>query len=178
VPAAIFMARYCSLLRAESARGLPPVETLERVNVLLTQRNEPGMFVTSIYGILDPDSSTFQYARAGHEIPLLFDSTGYQIQVGHGLGQPLGIFEDAVIDPGEIKLEPGMTLFFNSDGASDATNPSGAYFGVPRLIEIITTHLDQPAQTMCESLLAALNSYRQDSAQFDDITLVAIKTER
>ncbi len=175
VPAGIFMARYCSFLRAESARGLSPVKTLERVNTLLIQRNEPGMFVTAIYGILDPGTSTFQYARAGHEIPLLFNSSGQQIDVGHGLGQPLGIFEDAVIDPGEIVLDPGMILLFNSDGASDATNLAGDYFGVPRLIEAITSHLDQPAQALCDTLLATLDDYRQGSAQFDDITLVAVK---
>ncbi len=177
VPAAIFMARYCSLLRAVSGRGFSPVETLERVNALLIQRNEPGMFVTVIYGILDPAKRTFNYARAGHELPLLFDSEGTLEKISHGLGQPLGIFEDAVMDPGEIQLPPNTTLLFNSDGASDATNPDGAYYGVPQLIESIQSRLGLEAQPLCDSLLEALNAYRQDSAQFDDITLVAIHAQ-
>ncbi len=176
VPAAIFMARYCSLLRAIAHPDLSPGATLARVNQLLISRNEPGMFVTVIYGIFDPQSKGFDYARAGHELPILFDAQGHQENVPHQLGQPLGIFEDAVMDEGQIDLKPGSVLFFNSDGASDATTPKGEYFGVARLIQQLQTRLDLEAQPMCDSLLTALNDYRQESAQFDDITLVAIKT--
>jgi serine phosphatase RsbU (regulator of sigma subunit) len=35
--------------------------------------------------------------------------------------------------------------------------------------------LGQPAQTLCDFLLADLNTYRDNSAQFDDITLVALQ---
>jgi phosphoserine phosphatase RsbU/P len=178
VPAAIFMARYCSLLRAISTREFSPVETLERINALLIQRNEPGMFVTAIYGILEPREHRFSYARAGHELPLVFLGDGEELPIPHDLGQPLGIFEGAVIDSGIITLDPGTTIVFNSDGASDATNPAGAYYGISRLKEAIRSRLGQPAQTLCDFLLADLNAYRDNSAQFDDITLVALQAVR
>ena len=76
VPAAIFMALTRSLLRAEATRVVSPRRALERVNQLLLDMNDEGMFVTLLYGILDAQQGTFAYSRAGHELPLLFDPDG------------------------------------------------------------------------------------------------------
>ena len=63
VPAAIFMALTRSLFRAEAtrspARPPSPRQALERVNHVLLDMNEAGMFVTLLYGILDAHAGTF-----------------------------------------------------------------------------------------------------------------------
>jgi len=76
VPAAIFMALFCSLLRAEARHSSSPSEILQRVNKHLLNLNEAGTFVTVLFGILNCKRREFVYARAGHEIPLRFDRCG------------------------------------------------------------------------------------------------------
>lgn len=56
VPAAMVMAAARSLLRASSQRLVSPGQVLERVNDQLCPTMPPNMFVTCLYGVLDPGS--------------------------------------------------------------------------------------------------------------------------
>jgi serine phosphatase RsbU (regulator of sigma subunit) len=76
VPAAIFMAVARSLVRAEASRNLAPVDVLRRVNTLLLEMNTEGLFVTLLYGVLNPKTREFHYVRAGHEHPLVITIEG------------------------------------------------------------------------------------------------------
>ena len=76
VPAALFMSMTVTLLRTAARRaagGGPaePAEVLRAVNRGLLEFDMSGMFVTVLYGVLDPLQRAFRYARAGHEQPLL-----------------------------------------------------------------------------------------------------------
>lgn len=65
-----------SLLRAEAHNHLSPKEVLQRVNNHLRDLNEGEMFVTMLYGLIDRKARSFEYARAGHEVPVLCDPQG------------------------------------------------------------------------------------------------------
>ena len=75
------MALTRSLLRAEATRVTSPRRALERVNKLLLDMNEAGMFVTLLYGILDAGRREFAYARAGHELPLMITAGGEAVSL-------------------------------------------------------------------------------------------------
>ena len=76
VPAALFMTMTVTLLRTAARRDAgnspaAPADVLRSVNRGLLEFNMSGMFVTVLYGVLDPRRREFVYARAGHELPLL-----------------------------------------------------------------------------------------------------------
>ena len=76
VPAALFMSMTVTLLRTAarrdaSAAAAEPADVLRSVNRGLLEFDMSGMFVTVLYGVLDPRQREFSYARAGHEQPLL-----------------------------------------------------------------------------------------------------------
>src|SRR5260221_7454445 len=76
VPAALFMTMTVTLLRTAARRDdgnspAAPADVLRSVNRGLLEFNTSGMFVTLLYGVLDPRRREFVYARAGHELPLL-----------------------------------------------------------------------------------------------------------
>lgn len=174
IPSALFMALSRSLVRAEALRLDTPVNTLQRVNFLLQDMSTSGLFVTVLYGILDFRSGRFNYARAGHELPILLRADGSLPPIAHGTGMFLGLLPEVQIDESTIYLFPGDALLLYSDGATDAANPSEQMFGRDQLAKVIQSHTQTDAQTICNSVLSAILAHQQTAHQFDDITLVTI----
>jgi serine phosphatase RsbU (regulator of sigma subunit) len=175
-PAALFMALTCSLLRAEASRTASPEETLRAVNRHLLTYMTHSMFVTVLFGILHAQTRTFDFVRAGHELPLVLDPQGAQQRFVLGRGHPLGLFPNPALDVQTTVLPPGGLLLLYSDGATEAMNPEHDLFGVERLLETVRERLDATAQELCAHLLATLAAYGGDAPQSDDITLLVLRT--
>ncbi|HKJ27823.1 MAG TPA: SpoIIE family protein phosphatase [Anaerolineales bacterium] len=174
VPAAMFMAQFCTLLRAVARQTEDPAVVLTQVNNSLLESNLAGMFVTGIYGVYEPASRAFTYARAGHEVPVIFDQVGNIWQPDHDVGAALCIFPDPPLDLQTIELPSGCTLMMYTDGGTDAFNAEENFFGLENLKKMITKWLDSPVQVLCDEVIAALLDYQKE-AQFDDVTLVALR---
>jgi serine phosphatase RsbU (regulator of sigma subunit) len=172
---AIFMALTRSLLRAEAVRDASPLETLRSVNRLLLDMNDAGMFVTVLYGVLDGPSSTFTYARAGHESPLLADGRGEVHTPRRQPGQPLGLFPSPALGEQSLQLEPGALLLIFTDGVTDAVDADGGDYGLERLRTALAGSPHGSAQAVCDGLFAAITSHRGAAPQHDDVTLVTVK---
>jgi serine phosphatase RsbU (regulator of sigma subunit) len=177
VPAAIFMALTRSLLRAEASRASAAAVVLRRVNHLLLDMNEAGMFVTMLYGVLDGQQGRLAYARAGHELPLLFSPAADPYLPAHSPGNPLGIFDTPVLDEGELALSSGNTLLLYTDGATDIADPSGVPFGLERLQAVAQTAVRSgaSAQGLCDRVWQALGEFQAGSPQADDVIVLAVR---
>ena len=175
VPAALFMAQFCTLLRSEARRNLEPAAVLNHVNNILYETNHAGMFVTAIYGIYDTNERTFSYARGGHEVPVIFGPDGEVSELPHREGAALCVFPDTPLDVQTVRIPPGHTLLMYTDGGTDAMNIEEEFFGIESLKKTIAGALDAPVQELCDLVIAELLSF-QPEAQYDDATLVAIRT--
>jgi len=175
IPAAIFMALARSLLRAEGSRAASPREALQNVNRHLFGMNEAEMFVTVLYGVLNRGTREFQFVRAGHEMPILVDGRGEAVTLPSGRGQPLGIIPEPALDEQRLIILPGSTLLIYTDGATDALDPQGAFFGLERLHEAVRAHRRTSAQALCDRLLQAVIEHQGVAPQHDDVTLVAVQ---
>jgi serine phosphatase RsbU (regulator of sigma subunit) len=175
--AALFMAQALALLRAEASQGSPPAEVLLRVNRHLLYMNQSELFVTALYGVLDLVTGRLDYARAGHEVPLLIEPGGSVQRLPRQRGQPLAIFNDVELDVGTLLLPPGATLLIFSDGVTDARAPDGEMYGSARLQEAFALEaaLADGAQPLCDRLLSRVVAFQGRAAQHDDITLVAVQ---
>lgn len=173
VPSAIFMARVHALIMAE-ADSLPTAAgVLRKANEHVTRLDKSTQFVTALYGILDCATGDFDYARAGHEPPLLLTPEGIQ-RLPHGPGMALGLWDDITLDVGRVRLVKGSSLLLFTDGMTDCRNPAGEAFGLERIQNAFLELRGLPAQEVCDSLLKILFDYQQGSRQDDDVTLVAI----
>ncbi len=175
VPAALFMALTCSLLRAEATRTPAPSDVLLRVNQQLLGMNNNSMFVTVLYGILDRATGTFSYARAGHDLPMIHDRNGRQISVGRERGFPLGLFAAPALDTQIVVVPEGGSLLLYTDGVTEATDGVGEYFGVAQLQAMLARLPDTSAQHLCDTLLDLLVEFQAGTPQADDITVVAVR---
>lgn len=175
VPAAIFMAQTHALIRAEARQNRSPRETLERVNGYLLEMNASGLFVTVLYGILNRVTHAFQYARAGHELPILHQPDGTLFVPPHNQGAPLGIFDFVLLDEETLALPPGTTMLLITDGVTEALNTQGNQFSSERIHAVIRKDTRTNAQNLCDDMLTQLAEFRGTAPVFDDITLVAVQ---
>lgn len=178
IPAALFMALVRSLLRSEAMRGLSPQTVLSRINRCLLSMNASGMFVTVLYGVLDRKTHDFVYTRAGHELPILVDGDGNQIEPAHGRGQLLGVLAKPELDEQSLHIPAGGMLLLYTDGVLDATDAQGRRFGHERLNEIMSTSRQMTSIEVCDQVFKAILEYQGASPQADDITLVAIRAAK
>jgi len=174
VPAALLMALTVTLIRVEAARAESPAEVLLSVNHHLIESNDSGLFVTALYGLLDVSSLEFNYARAGHPLPLAMDSGGNAVSLPQGTGQPLGLFDVLALDEGKLRLEAGGNMLLYTDGVTEAVNDAGEFFGTERLTSVLQSTANSQAEHICESLWQSLKSYQGSMVQDDDVTLVAV----
>lgn len=176
VPAALFMAQTYALLRASSNPTDTPSQILERANSLLYSMNARGLFATVIYGILTKDTGDFHYVRAGHELPILIAPDGKAQLVDSTGGLPLGIWDDPMLSENHMLIPPGGLLLLYSDGATDCSNPKQERLGDEALCRLMETFAGNiPAQAVCEKIFASLENFQQDTPQFDDVTLLAVR---
>ena len=173
-PSAIFMARTHAFIMSEAQHGGTPGEILRRVNAHLIKLGQSDQFVTVLLGILDCSNGRFDFARAGHELPMLMNGSGPFQTLPHATGQVLGIFEDILLDENSIFLEAGATLLVFTDGLTDCRNPQGQVFGHERVQEMLIGLAGQSGQQVCDALLEALNNYQSGAVQDDDVTMVAV----
>lgn len=174
VPAAIFMAQTHALIRSEARHQRSPRETLERVNKYLLEMNASGLFVTVLYGILDRRTHEFQYARAGHELPLVRQPDGMIFTPPQGQGAPLGIFDFVVLNEETVSIPPQSTMLLITDGVTEAMNSEHEQFGGERIQALLRQDAKADAQTLCDDFLESLAEFRGEAPVHDDITLLAI----
>jgi serine phosphatase RsbU (regulator of sigma subunit)/anti-sigma regulatory factor (Ser/Thr protein kinase) len=172
VPAALVMSATRSVLRASAQRLLEPGVVLERVNEHLCPDMPAKMFVTCLYGVLDPESGLLRFANAGHDLPYVKTADGV-IEL-RARGMPLGLMPGMAYEEKEAVLEPGDSVLLHSDGVVEAHDPERDMFGFPRLKETVAGA--PGGQELIDRVLADLEAFTGPGAeQEDDITMVTLQ---
>ncbi|MHB1043153.1 MAG: SpoIIE family protein phosphatase [Eubacteriales bacterium] len=174
VPAALMMAVSISILHT-AAKGHPsPGQALMRLNQLLKRMMPPRMFLTMTYAVLDIREQRCQIANAGGPTPLLIKPLTGTANYLDITGFPLGVFPEIEYGEIDVYLNPSEMLLFYSDGLVEATDQQGDFFGFPRLEELVRS-APQELDLLIDQLLREVEAFTGGSAQYDDITLVAIQ---
>ena len=174
VPAAILMAFLRASLRAASHIGYATHISMGKVNFLLWESIERNQFVTAFYGILDSLNGTMAYSNAGHNPPLLLNAAGKSRFLDKG-EQPLGMFRETRYHEYYLEFEPGDVLVLYTDGATEASSPSGEEFGRERLAQAVKENYHKPAREMIASLQLAVLEWTDNAGANDDVTFFIIK---
>jgi serine phosphatase RsbU (regulator of sigma subunit)/anti-sigma regulatory factor (Ser/Thr protein kinase) len=172
VPAALVMSATRSVLRASAQRLIEPGIVLERVNEHLCPDMPEKMFVTCLYGVLDPESGLLRFANAGHDVPYVKTVDG--VEELRARGMPLGLMPGMKYEEKEAVLAPGESVLLHSDGIVEAHDPDREMFGFPRLKQTVA---DAPGgQQLIDRVLRDLTSFTgRGSEQEDDITMVTLE---
>jgi serine phosphatase RsbU (regulator of sigma subunit)/anti-sigma regulatory factor (Ser/Thr protein kinase) len=176
VPAALIMARTHSILRAEAPRLVDPGRVLSRANELLLPEMPDNMFVTCLYGVLEPATGRFVFANAGHNLPCVRTDDG--IVEPRATGLPLGLLPNSIYEEAEARIGPGDEVLLYSDGLVEAHNLDREMYGFPRLREAVAFESGSGSDVI-DRLLVRLHAFTGPGwEQEDDITLVTLRRSR
>ncbi|MBE5970237.1 MAG: HAMP domain-containing protein [Lachnospiraceae bacterium] len=174
VPAALFMVTAKTLIKDHTQLGLEPAEVFTRVNNILCDGNEAGLFVTAWMGVLDLVSGKLTYVNAGHNPPLInLEGKGFEYLKCRP-GFVLAGMENMVYKQFELDMNVGDSIYIYTDGVTEATNAEKELYGEDRLLDYMNSHpLDDVRQTL-RGIRADIDEFVGDAEQFDDITMLIL----
>ena len=165
--AALLMSATRGMLRSLAEANCSPAEVLTKLNHLLVDDFPAGEFVTLVYAVLDPTTSTVTFANAGHLHPLLIDRADVRfldVERGLPLGLSCGDYSEC-----QISLSQGSRLVFYSDGITEAADSRDEEFGLTRLAE----HAGKPGASAV-SIVDDVRNYVNGSRLHDDASVVFV----
>ncbi len=174
VPAALFMASTCTLVRAIAETETDPAVIMTRINDLLSTNNPNLMFVTLVVGVLDLASGHLQWSNAGHSPPCVITPNGELRLLEGRSGPACGVQEGLTYRHHDTQLEAGEVLFGYTDGVTEAVGPGNEQYGEHRLYAILASLTHTNTAGVLAAVLERLDEFVQDTPQSDDITLLAI----
>lgn len=175
ISAALLMARLSAGVRYHLLSAPSPAAALERLNRELLSNSLGFRFVTLIVAVLDPATRRLVMANAGHLPPILKRSDGTAASIATTeSGMPLGLapanyeFHDLC-----LPMEPGQSLTFFTDGATEATNVEHRVFGSKRLLEVVRSSSSSPNDVIL-AIVRAMERFCKGSTHRDDVCLMSI----
>lgn len=181
VPAGLIMTMMRGMLRAEVLNGHTPARILHHLNyVMHTDLENSNRFVTLFYAEYDPKTRLLSYGNAAHNPPFLWQAATNTIVRLDTVGMLLGLDMNTHYSEAEVKLQPGDTVVFYTDGFTEAANRKGERFDEDNLIQAI-----QWACRNCDSAEAILNYLfdllqrfiGSDIRNDDDMTLIVMRVK-
>lgn len=153
-----------------------PHEILEQVDKTIgRQLNGLEYFVSLFYGRFDLNAQTFNFVNTGFPPFLYCRSMTKQIKEFDQRGPPIGVIEFDQDDVEKIDLSVGDVFLFYSDGVIEARSPTGEFFGISRLKQIIQNALELPSEQILNQIIHALLDFTQKKSFADDLTWVIVK---
>ncbi len=175
VASALYMARLTSDFRTRALQVGSPSRLLNQMNAELCRNGQRGAFVTLLYLVLEPASRKVRFVNAGHLPPLLWRPGARRpSRLWSKGGPPLGILESLCYRSYSFRMEEGDCLLLLTDGLLEARNPRGESFGWERIEAALASSGSSSAQGVIESLVEAVERFKGNAPQADDVTMIAL----
>ena len=174
VEAASMSALVKTALTAYAWEGMGPAKMARSLNSMLMSFSRVETFVTAFIATIDLRAGRAVYCSAGHPPTMLLRPGAAEAELLSVQSGVLGAFEGMRYESGSFAFEAGDILFMYTDGAIEARDAAGAFFGEQRLREVLLRASQAGVTGMCGAVLNALGAFA-GGALDDDIALVALR---
>ncbi len=172
VAASMLMAHLHAIFRTLIASRLPVHELVARASRIFAESALAPYFATLVCGKAHP-SGEVEICNAGHCPPLLLQN-GQAVQL-EANGIPLGLFADGQYSSQTVKLNPGDSLFFYTDGLSEARNDLDEEYGESRLGNTVSQLNGLEPRSLVGACLEDLDRFLARTPLADDLTVMVIR---
>lgn len=142
-------------------------------NYIARVHGRTSMFATVFFGVLDPATGSLMYINAGHEPPAILTPSGIKSRL-EPTGPAIGLFPNLEFRIEQVTLAPGDTFVAFTDGVPDARDGGNASYSEERLLALAQQAADS-APGLLDRIMADLHAHIGRKAQYDDITLLAVR---
>ena len=178
------MAELKGLILSLSRIYESPKQLLVEVNRIIADHIDSRSFITMTYAVLDMETETLTYARAGHT-PLIYmrgngNGTGADVLIPSGLVVGLDGFQskfESLIEEESLRVSGGDIAVLFTDGVSKAMNEESDLFGEDRLGRLVEDNVHLSAEDLRDRILADVDAFVGSADQHDDMTLVLFKID-
>lgn len=174
LPSALIISQIQAIIKFSLGRIDAIEHLLTLLNKHLKENTSAKNFVTLIYGIYQHHTGRFDYANAGHHMPILVHQNG-SIEFLETTAPALGL--TAKFEP-EIRsayLRKGEELIFYTDGITETMNQHQTEYGEGRLINtLIQNHALNPNK-LVQLIKEDLQKFNAGENPQDDQTLLILK---
>ncbi|MBC8185430.1 PP2C family protein-serine/threonine phosphatase [candidate division KSB1 bacterium] len=174
IPGAILMSNLQAAFRASAWQHRDPVEVMEKINNQIVRTTSAEKYATFFYGIFDTHKLTFTFTNAGHNFPIIKKETGDHCFLSEG-GLIIGVQPDFKYQSTTVKLKPGDTIVFYTDGITEALNLDVEEFGEQQLINIVLNFPFRTAEELRNHIYEEMMQFTRGTAQYDDLTLIVLR---
>ena len=171
--AAVYTAMTKYMLRAYALEESAPELVLARLNEALSACTPTEVFVTLIYGILDAEEGTFNYASAGHEHPIHYSVSARAGTMLDVTGRALALLQGSSYTTQTVLIDRGDVLLLYTDGITDAGWGVNR-LGQERLQDMVVAGAALSAREIADHVMSATLEFGGGRA-VDDAALVVIK---
>jgi sigma-B regulation protein RsbU (phosphoserine phosphatase) len=179
VPAALYSVFAGELVRSRTFRRryqperFSPSGVLTAMNTILHERQLESYYCTLCYAFFDFKRRVLTFANSGLPYPLKSTADGcHPIELP---GIPLGVFPGVTYDQLSVEIVNGDVFVFCTDGIYETFNAAGEEFGTERVAETVQARRGESAQLITAAIFDAVDGFRGEAPQGDDMTVVVVK---
>ena len=177
--AAFHMSQMKGIFHSLAQDCIEPDEFMARANKALVYCLERGSFISAIFFMINTQSKTVRYARAGH-CPVLYysaakDKSEYFKDKGVALGMVRNNSYKNFIEANEFAYQPGDIMVLYTDGITEAKSTKGEEFGYDRLAAVLMEVKTLEPKEIQDHLIKKLYEFSGTDNINDDYTTMIVK---
>jgi len=172
--AAMYAALVMGMLRGTHKTGTDTSAVLKTLNERLLVRPVIGRYAATVYAVYDPLTCQLAFSNAGLPFPLLASGRDCR-RLGQG-GLPSGLICGSSYETYRVRLNPGDSVLFTTDGLTELRDNEDNDFSWERLAEIWKISSGKSAEEALNLLFYEAERFANGShARNDDVTAVVLK---
>jgi sigma-B regulation protein RsbU (phosphoserine phosphatase) len=167
LPAALYAALAVGTLRGVHKTGTSPGDALATFNRRLMIRGMPRRHAAIQYAVFDPRGNVLHIASAGMPGPFHLCAEGCRSLELSGI--PPGLFKGTSYETLTMRLSPGDSVLFCTDGLTDAFDQHGEQFGLERLQDLCGNQRHLSPTELLGQIFSAVEHFSRGREQHDDM---------
>lgn len=174
VPAAILMANFQASLRTLVRKTADLEEIVNELNHQVMQNAHGENFITAFLGLYNKVDQRLTYVNSGHNPPFLMQKKGQELGMLEKGSTILGILDELpFLNVGVVENLPEFLLFCYTDGLTETFNDQEEIWGPEDLEKFLKRSSYPDLNTLIESLIQEIDTFRNGHPYHDDVTLLA-----
>jgi len=178
VGAALMMSVGRKVFHTAVRRNLDPGRLMREFNsVMHDDLSSSDLFITMFYAQYRHADRSLRFSNAGHNPPFLVRAADGAVEELDADGIIIGVLDDMEFENCAVAVQPGDLVIFYTDGVTEAEAPGGEQYGLERFHRLLQENRTTSPEALLDIIYQSVDEYAIGSDQYDDITVMILKSQ-